>query len=77
MWLRDKLTFDLKRVRVLLYGHDAHIAEGESTQTLEDIALSFMTKLEEMGQSSTTAKHLVFIAHSLGMYFIGGTYFLI
>jgi hypothetical protein len=66
MWLRDRLTIDLRHVRVLLYGHDTHLGEGQSAQTVENIAFAFMNELVSVGQSSGPAKPLVFIAHSLG-----------
>jgi hypothetical protein len=66
MWLRDQLPEDLKPVRSILYGYDTKLLMSESFQTVEDLALSLIARLDSIGRSSSSAKPLVFIAHSLG-----------
>jgi esterase/lipase superfamily enzyme len=39
---------------------------SESVQTIDDLALSFIQRLNSVSQSFVSAKPLVFLAHSLG-----------
>lgn len=66
MWLRDQLPRDLKHVRSILYGYDTKLVMSESFQTVDDLALSLIARLDSAGRSSLSAKPLVFLAHSLG-----------
>jgi len=66
MWLRDQLPKELQRVRSIIYGYDTRLVMSESFQTIDDLALSFIQRLESIGQSLISAKPLVFLAHSLG-----------
>lgn len=66
MWLRDQLPRDLKQIRSILYGYDTKLLMSESFQTVEDLALSFIARLDSIGRSSLSARPLVVLAHSLG-----------
>lgn len=69
MWLRDQLPYDLMQIRSILYavyGYDTKLLMSESFQTIEDLALSLIAKLDSIGRSLLSAKPLVFLAHSLG-----------
>jgi hypothetical protein len=66
MWLRDQLPRDVRGVRTILYGYDTKLLMSESFQTIDDLALSFIHRLDSIGQSLLSAKPLVFLAHSLG-----------
>lgn len=66
MWLRDQLPYDLKQIRSILYGYDTKLLMSESFQTVEDLALSLIARLDSIGRSLLSAKPLVFLAHSLG-----------
>lgn len=54
MWLRDDLPKDLTGARVLLYGYDVNITDGDSLQDLEGLASSFrralLTLIREQNQ---------------------------
>jgi esterase/lipase superfamily enzyme len=39
---------------------------SESVQTIDDLRLSFIQRLNSIGQSFVSAKPLVFLVHSLG-----------
>lgn len=66
MWLRDQLPHDLNQIRSILYGYDTKLLMSESFQTVEDLALSLIARLDSIGRSLLSAKPLVFLAHSLG-----------
>ena len=66
MWLRDFLPRDLPIIRTIIYGYDTALLDSDSFQTVDDIAISFIVKLRSIGQSSRSAKPLIFLAHSLG-----------
>jgi alpha-beta hydrolase superfamily lysophospholipase len=66
MWLRDSLPVHLKHTRSIIYGYDTKLTTSESFQTVDDIALSFTARLKSIRRSISSAKPLVFIAHSLG-----------
>ena len=66
MWLRDTLPDDLPGARVLTYGYDTRLAESNSFQNLEDVALTFRASLRIALGSRAPDRPLVFIAHSLG-----------
>jgi triacylglycerol esterase/lipase EstA (alpha/beta hydrolase family) len=66
MWLRDALPLDLPCMRTMIYGYDTTLDSSESFQTVQDIAISFVSRLASNGRSGPSAKPLVFLAHSLG-----------
>jgi Putative serine esterase (DUF676) len=66
MWLRDGLTIDVPTTRNIIYGYDTTLGHSESFQTVQDIAISFVSRLRTTGRSSPSAKPLIFLAHSLG-----------
>ena len=45
MWLRDSLPFDLKGVRVLLYGYDTSLIGSQTFQSIDDIAIAFCERI--------------------------------
>ncbi|PCD20340.1 hypothetical protein AU210_016207 [Fusarium oxysporum f. sp. radicis-cucumerinum] len=72
MWLRDSLPYDLTRdnttdpiARVMIYGYESSVANSNSFQNLEDLAISFYNSLLALARSPTT-RPIIFIAHSLG-----------
>jgi hypothetical protein len=66
MWLRDKLPGDVSTFRQIIYGYDTSVTGNESFQVIDDLATSFIAKLRSIGRASTTAKPLIYFAHSLG-----------
>jgi hypothetical protein len=66
MWLRDQLPQDVSCLRVLTYGYDTKLIDSESFQTIDDIALFFITKLSFIRPVGHTGKPIIFLAHSLG-----------
>ncbi|KAK5443369.1 hypothetical protein LTS15_010714 [Exophiala xenobiotica] len=66
MWLRDQLPDDFPDTRVMIYGYDTKLLKSESFQTIEDLALSFIAQLRNIGKTQTFTKPLVIFAHSLG-----------
>jgi hypothetical protein len=38
MWLRDSLSRDIDGARILVYGHDSHLVESSSSQTISTIS---------------------------------------
>jgi Putative serine esterase (DUF676) len=66
MWLRDKLPEDVSTFRQIIYGYDTSLTGNESFQVIDDLATSFIAKLRSIGRASTTAKPLIYFAHSLG-----------
>jgi Putative serine esterase (DUF676) len=66
MWLRDGLPFDASNIRTIIYGYDTTLGNSESFQTVQDIAISFVSRLATTGRSSPSAKSVMFLAHSLG-----------
>lgn len=72
MWLLDSLPYDLTRddtkrsmARVMLYGHKSTVAESDSMQNLDDLAISFRDSLLPLTQASTI-RPIILIGHSLG-----------
>ncbi|KAK5227269.1 hypothetical protein LTR72_003259 [Exophiala xenobiotica] len=66
MWLRDQLPDDFPDTRVMIYGYDTKLLKSESFQTIEDLAISFIAQLRNIGKTQTSTKPLVIFAHSLG-----------
>src|SRR5437868_213906 len=66
MWLRDSLSIDVPTIRNIIYGYDTTLGHSESFQTIQDIAISFISRLRTTGRSSPSAKPVIFLAHSLG-----------
>ncbi|KAK5993735.1 hypothetical protein PT974_07172 [Cladobotryum mycophilum] len=68
MWLRDSLPDDLiegdtnrSMARIMIYGYESSIPGSESTQNLEDLAISFRHTLANVPKG----KPIILIAHSL------------
>lgn len=73
MWLRDALPYDITEeddktpcARVMVYGYESRLPESQSTQNIEDLAISLNSSLLQLAIPSATPKPIVFIAHSLG-----------
>ncbi|TEY36167.1 hypothetical protein BOTCAL_0563g00030 [Botryotinia calthae] len=67
MWLRDFLPQDIPNSRILLYGYDSIVSEGQSIETIEDIANTFLSRLSLRRQNTSTLKRpIIFIGQSLG-----------
>lgn len=66
MWLRDYLPRTLQGTRSIIYGYDTRLISSQSFQTLEDLAISFISKLRSAEFNAPSSKPLSFIAHSLG-----------
>lgn len=66
MWLGDRLPHDLKEVRSIIYGYDSRLAQSESFQGIDDIAITFIAQLKSIGRFLKAAKPSVILAHSLG-----------
>lgn len=66
MWLRDDLPLAIPGARVLTYGYDTRLADSNSFQNLEDVALTFRASLRTIFGNRPPDRPLVFIAHSLG-----------
>jgi Putative serine esterase (DUF676) len=66
MWLRDQLPIDMPHMRMIIYGYDTHLVDSQSFQTIDDLALSFYSKLKSITRENAEPKSLVFFAHSLG-----------
>ncbi|CAH0057911.1 unnamed protein product [Clonostachys solani] len=77
MWLNDALHVDLCNIapskefpegikpRILLYGHDSHIQQSQTFQSLEDLATELKVLLRGVRRHDPT-RPLIFIGHSLG-----------
>ncbi|KAH6613521.1 hypothetical protein F5144DRAFT_406716 [Chaetomium tenue] len=73
MWLRDALPRgitgedgDTPCARAMVYGYDSMLQGSQSTQNIEDLAISLNNSLLQLTNLSATPKPIVFIAHSLG-----------
>lgn len=66
MWLRDQLPRDIPNMRMIIYGYDTDLVNSQSFQTVDDLALSFYSKLRSITRANGEPKRLVFFAHSLG-----------
>lgn len=66
VWFRDRLPKDMPAIRPILYGYDTQLVKSESVQTIDDLAISFITRLKSIGRALLSAKPLIIIAHSLG-----------
>ena len=66
MWIRDTLSKHLPSVRSIIYGYDTKLAGSQSFQRIPDLAQALITQLQTCGWSLTSAKPIVFLAHSLG-----------
>ncbi|CAG9990679.1 unnamed protein product [Clonostachys byssicola] len=77
MWLSDSLYNDLRKIarpeefpqgirpRILLYGHDSHIDQSPTFQSLEDLAIDLKLLLRGIRAKDST-RPLILIGHSLG-----------
>ena len=66
MWLRDALPYEVPGARIFTYGYDTRLAQSNSFQNLEDVALTFCASLKIALGSRPPDRPLIFIAHSLG-----------
>ncbi|RFU79579.1 ankyrin repeat [Trichoderma arundinaceum] len=71
MWLRDELTKNADRARILLYGYDTTLVNSESFQDIDDIATRLSSDISAMrskriSHASIVPIPIIFIAHSLG-----------
>jgi hypothetical protein len=73
MWLRDALPHAITGedgktpyARVMIYGYESGLLDGQNTQNIEDLAISFHDSLLSLVTATATAKPIIFIAHSLG-----------
>jgi predicted alpha/beta hydrolase family esterase len=65
MWIRDALPKALPTTRVVLFGYDTTLVESNSFQTISDLA-SFVIENLNASTLVSSAKPLIFLAHSLG-----------
>lgn len=65
MWVREELT-RVPHIRSIVYGYDTKLTSSQSVQRIPDLANSLINQLQTYGWPSTTAKPIVFLAHSLG-----------
>ena len=71
MWLRDFLSEDLPRARILLYGYDSNLAGSQSKNILTDLSSNFVVKLHTMRSlSRSELRPIVLLGHSLGCLII-------
>ncbi|RDW89694.1 hypothetical protein BP6252_01726 [Coleophoma cylindrospora] len=66
MWLRDQLPKDEPCARYILYGYDTRLLMSQSFQTIDDLAITLINRLEAIGRHRPNAKPVVFLCHSLG-----------
>lgn len=66
MWLRDQLPHDFPSIRVMIYGYDTKLLKSESFKTIDDIAISFIDHLRDIGKALPSTKPILILAHSLG-----------
>jgi hypothetical protein len=66
MWIRDTLPKHLPGVRSIIYGYDTKLGGSQSFQLIPDLAKALITQLGTYGWNPTSAKPVVFLAHSLG-----------
>jgi hypothetical protein len=66
MWIRNILSKHLQGVRSIIYGYDTKLGGSQSFQLIPDLAQALINQLQTYGWNSTSAKPIVFLAHSLG-----------
>ncbi|KAI9164142.1 Protein SERAC1 [Paramyrothecium foliicola] len=66
MWIRDELPRSVPGLRTIIYGYDSTLINSNSFQSISDIALSFIHQLNSAGWNLSSAKPIIFLAHSLG-----------
>lgn len=66
MWIRDELPQRLPGVRFLTYGYDTTLVNSTSFQLIPDLAISLVHTVKALGWSASSAKPVLFLAHSLG-----------
>ncbi|KAB8532562.1 hypothetical protein FH972_025507 [Carpinus fangiana] len=66
LWLRDQLPLDVPGARAVLYGYDTQLIESSSFQDIQDLARMLVFKLRSNCLVSSSARSIVFFAHSLG-----------
>ena len=66
MWLRDQLPLDFPHARSIIYGYDTRLLDSQSHQSIDDLALSFVSAFKSISSANTVLRSLVFFTHSLG-----------
>lgn len=66
MWLRDQLPRDVPNGRSIIYGYNTQLVASQSFQTIDDLALSFVSKIKSTLRIGGSPVPLVLFAHSLG-----------
>ncbi|TID01835.1 Protein SERAC1 [Colletotrichum higginsianum] len=66
MWLRDDPALLATGTQILLYGYDSGHQSSNGPASIDDIAISLISALRDIGRSSPSAKPVVFLAHSMG-----------
>lgn len=66
MWLRDDPALLATGTQILLYGYDSGHQSSSGPASIDDIAISLISALRDIGRSSPSAKPVVFLAHSMG-----------
>jgi hypothetical protein len=65
MWLRDEIPISVPGVRTVIYGYGSTLVGSSSFQTIGDIALGLIQRLEAGGWNFHSSKPIVFLAYSL------------
>ncbi|OTA54770.1 hypothetical protein K449DRAFT_426090 [Hypoxylon sp. EC38] len=66
MWIRDELPRSMPDTRFSIYGYDTTLVRSNSFQSIEDLAASLIDHIKASVLTLSTAKPLLFLAHSLG-----------
>ena len=66
MWLRYSLPDLVPGAQVSLYGYDTGPDTSQGPVSIQSTAISLISGLRGMGRSGSSAKPVVFLAHSLG-----------
>lgn len=66
MWLRDELPKDEPNARCILYGYDTSLLMSQSFQSIDDLAITLINRLEAIGRHRPNAPPVIFLCHSLG-----------
>ncbi|KAK8859532.1 Protein SERAC1 [Apiospora arundinis] len=67
LWLRDWLSDDIPKIRVLLYGYDAKLLKSNARSPVEDLGRRFLESLTAFRASDKTEhRPVILIDHSLG-----------
>ncbi|KAM0168180.1 hypothetical protein ACHAPF_011256 [Botrytis cinerea] len=67
VWIRDSLPKDIPSARVLVYGYDTSILDGNAKHSIPDLAKEFLSSINAFRTATKTSQRpIVFVAHSLG-----------